>query len=104
MTGSTLKRPAAHLLRPGIDPQMRRDTVRTYLRNGWSLAICCCDCPRLVEWTPADLARRFASTLDVSIADIAERLTCKGEGGCGSSEVALFPHPFDGVWSWADDA
>jgi hypothetical protein len=66
---STLKRPPERMLeRFRVDPQMRSDTIRLYLEKGWSLAVCCRDCPRIVEWTPPQLAERFADKLDLSIA------------------------------------
>jgi hypothetical protein len=76
------------------------DTVRTYLERGYSLAICCKDCPRMIEWTPPELERRFGDCLNLRIADLAEKLSCRGEGGCGHSEVAVFPHLYDGEWKW----
>ena len=49
---STLERPNDRVLRSFNVSQIGADTVRTYLRHGYSLAICCRDCPRLIEWTP----------------------------------------------------
>ena len=98
---SSLKRPEARLLRQvRLDRQMQRDTIRTFLENGWSLAVCCCDCPRIVEWTPSDLAERFDGKFDTTIADLVGRVACKGDGGCGSKNIALFPHPYDHAWTW----
>ncbi len=97
---STLKRPPAKLLLRFHIGQIGNDTVRTYLTKGWSLAICCKDCPRLIEWTPAELERRFGERLDLRIADIAKRLTCSGDEGCGSRDIAVFPHLYDGAWTW----
>jgi hypothetical protein len=97
---STLKRPAAKFLRSfRTDMIFDRHTVRYYLAEGFSLGICCKDCKRLTEWTPAELQRRFGTKLDLRIRDIAERIKCAGAGGCGSSDVAVWPHLFDGVWA-----
>ncbi|HZL00278.1 MAG TPA: hypothetical protein VFC47_10275, partial [Caulobacteraceae bacterium] len=83
---STLKRPPATLLQRFHIGQVGNDTVQTFLENGYSLAICCRDCPRLIEWTPPELQERFGSRLDLRIADVARRLSCTGEGGCGSHD------------------
>lgn len=97
---STLKRPPQALLQRFHPGQVGTDTVRTYLTKGYSLAICCKDCPRCIEWTPADLLEKFGERTHVRIADIAARLSCSGEEGCGSKEIAVFPHLYDGAWSW----
>lgn len=97
-----LKRPPAHLLRKARadTAEMRKDTVRTYLQNGWSLTICCLDCPRIVQWTPPELERRLADKLDASIADIAARAVCAPPEGCGSHDIALYPEPYHKPWTW----
>jgi len=46
---STLERPAARLLKHFKISQVGNDTIRTYLQRGFSLAICCRDCPRVIE-------------------------------------------------------
>jgi hypothetical protein len=99
---STLKRPPAKALVRFHVGQVGDDTVRTYLENGFSLAICCKDCPRLIEWTPHEMEARFGGKLQLRIADIASRLTCAGEEGCGSHDIAVFPHLYDGVWRWSE--
>jgi len=104
MRRTELVRPPEKALQAFRPEQAGDDTVRTYLAKGFSLAICCKDCPRLVEWTPPDLERRFAGRLGLRIADLAARLTCSGEGGCGSTRVAAFPHLYEGAWSWAPPA
>lgn len=101
---STLKRPPATLLQRFHVGQVGNDTVRTFLENGYSLAICCRDCPRLIEWTPPELQERFGDRLDLRIADLARRLSCTGEGGCGSHDIAVFPHLYDLPWSWSPPA
>ncbi|WP_242563335.1 hypothetical protein [Phenylobacterium aquaticum] len=98
---STLKRPAAKLLSRFRLDDLHDDTIRVFLAKGFSLAICCRECPRLIEWTPADLEQRFGARLDLRIADLAPRLACTGEGGCGSHDIAVFPHGYDGNWSWS---
>lgn len=97
---STLRRPSVEELKRYRYSDAGRDTVRTFLTQGYSLAICCRACPRLSEWTPPELLRRFGSRLDVRIGDIAQRLSCTGEGGCGSKDIAVFPHLYDLPWTW----
>jgi len=80
--------------------QVGDDTVRSYLTDGFSLAICCRECPRVVEWTPPELAEKFAKRLDLRIADLVPRLACTGEDGCGSHDIAVFPHFYDQAWTW----
>jgi hypothetical protein len=101
---STLQRPAAKMLQHFHLAQIGDDTIRTYLRGGLSLAICCRDCPRLVEWTPPMLDARFGRQPNLRIADVASRLSCRGEGGCGSRNIAVFPHLYDTPWTWAGPA
>jgi hypothetical protein len=97
---STLKRPDARILKSFHAGQVGNDTPRTYLEKGWSLAICCKDCPRLIEWTPPALATLFAANLDVKIAHLVPRLRCSMPEGCGSVEIAVFAHAYDGQWAW----
>ena len=97
---STLKRPPEALIRRFHLAQVGTDTVRTFLMKGYSLAICCRECPRLIEWTPQDLLEKFGDRTHLRIADIAVRLSCTGEEGCGAKDVAVFPHLYDGAWSW----
>lgn len=97
---STLKRPPEKLLRRFRVEDIGEDTVRTYLEKGFSLAICCRSCTRLIEWTPPELEARFGSKPDVRIAEIAQRLSCRGDDGCGSDDVAVFPHLYDHPWRW----
>jgi hypothetical protein len=97
---STLKRPDDRLLRKFRLGQIGSDTVRLYLERGYSLAICCVNCPRLMEWTPPELLRRYGKSPDVKIADIASRLVCSDTTECGSRNVAVFPHIYDEPWTW----
>jgi len=98
---STLKRPPKKALDRFNIAQVGDDTIRTFLENSFSLAICCRDCPRLIEWTPPELERRFGDKLALRIATLAERLTCAGEEGCGSHDIAVFPHLYDTPWTWS---
>lgn len=100
MATSTISRPPAKALQAFQAGQAGEDTILIYLMKGFSLGICCKDCPRLVEWTPHDLTQRFGDRLGVRIADLAPRLSCTGDDGCGSRRIAVFPHLFDGDWSW----
>jgi hypothetical protein len=100
MSVSTLARPPAAAVRRFRAGQVGDDTVRTYLAKGWSLTVCCKTCPRLVEWPPPELARRFGGTPDLRIANLVPRLACVGDEGCGSRDVAVFPHLYDGDWRW----
>ena len=97
---STLKRPPEIAVQRFHAGQAGDDTIETYLKSGYSLAICCKACPRLVEWTPSDLKARFGGTLQLRIADPVPKLACTGAGGCGSREIAVFPHFYDGPWCW----
>ena len=101
---ATLERPAERLLKGFKINQVGNDTVRSYLHQGFSLAICCRDCPRLIEWTPPDLERLFAGHLELRIADLASRLSCTGESDCGAKDVAVFPHLYDLPWRWTPPA
>jgi len=101
---STLKPPPRSALARFHVGQVGDDTVASYLAKGWSLAICCKACTRLVEWAPPELDRRFGDQPHLRIAAILERLTCAGEDGCGSREIAVFPHLYDGAWPPASGA
>jgi hypothetical protein len=97
---STLKRPDEALIRRFAVWQVRDRTIRSYLEKGFSLAICCRGCPRTIEWTPPELLRRFETRLDLPLKHLVPRLSCTGEGGCGSHDIAVFPHLYDGAWTW----
>lgn len=98
---STLKPPPKKALDRFHTGQVGDDTVRTFLESGFSLAICCRDCKRLTEWTPLDLELRFGVRLQLRIADLCERLVCTGDDGCGSHDIAVFPHLYDDpAWRW----
>jgi hypothetical protein len=97
-----LRRPAEYLLRKwrGGTPEMREETITSYLKAGNSLCLCCLDCPRIIQWTPPALAQRFEGKLHTTIADLVGRVACKGEGGCRSKNIALFPVDYPLPWSW----
>jgi hypothetical protein len=101
---STLQRPDAKLISRFALWQVRDRTIRNYLEKGFSLAICCRNCPRTIEWTPADLLERFGNRLDLPLKDLVPRLSCTGEEGCGSHDIAVFPHLYDGAWTWPPQA
>lgn len=97
---SNLEPPPKTALRAFHVGQVGTDTVETFLAHGWSLAICCKACERLVEWTPPELQARFQDCPGPRIGDLVARLVCAGEAGCGSREIAVFPHLYDGAWTW----
>ena len=97
---STLKRPAQQLISRFDVWQVKDRTIRSFLEKGFSLAICCKACPRIIEWTPQELLAKFDGKLDLQLADLVPRLNCSGDEGCGSKEVAVFPHLYDGEWRW----
>ena len=99
-TASTLQRPAEKLISRFGLWQVKDHTIRTYLEKGFSLGICCRACPRTIEWTPPELLRRFGDRLDLPLKDLVPRLSCAGEDGCGSRDIAVFPHLYDGSWTW----
>ncbi|MFC5343410.1 hypothetical protein ACETK8_20420 (plasmid) [Brevundimonas staleyi] len=97
---STLERPAERLIQKFDVWQVKDRSIRSLLAKGYSLAICCKQCPRMIEWTPQELLQKFEGKLDVQLADLVPRLSCTGEEGCGSREVAVFPHLYEGEWRW----
>ena len=97
---TTMERPDETLISRFALWQVRDRTIRNYLEKGFSLGICCRNCPRTIEWTPPELLRRFANQLDLPLKMLVPRLTCTGDEGCGSNDIAVFPHLYDGSWSW----
>lgn len=87
---STLKLPSPRQLARFRLSDVKDDDVGIFVGMGWSLAIACQNCSRLIEWTPEVLQEKFAPT--ERIADIASRLTCSGPEGCGSPKIAVWPH------------
>ena len=101
---STIQRPPAKLISRFGLWQVKDHTIRTYLEKGYSLGICCRECPRTIEWTPPELLRRFENQLDLPLKTLVPRLYCAGEEGCGSHDIAVFPHLYDQPWSWPPQA
>lgn len=101
---STIKLPAEKLLSRFEVRQVGDDRVEDYLAKGWSLGIVCRDCRRLIEWTPPDLEAKFGEKRRLRIADLVPRLKCSGEEGCGSTDIAVFPHLYDHFWRPRDDS
>jgi hypothetical protein len=101
---STMQRPDEKLMSRFALWQVRDRTIRNYLEKGFSLGICCRNCPRTIEWTPPELLQRFANRLDLPLTELAPRLSCTGQDGCGSRDIAVFPHLYDGSWAWPPQA
>jgi hypothetical protein len=95
-----LERPPEHLIRMSHPGMVGDRTIGLLLEQGFSLVICCKDCPRVIEWTPPELARRFGDRLGLKLADLVPRLSCTGEDGCKSRDVAVFPQLYAGEWRW----
>ena len=100
MAQTKLERPADRLIQKFEVWQVKDRTIRGLLDKGFSLAICCKACPRMIEWTPPELLQKFETKLDLRLADLVPRLSCSGDEGCGSKEVAVFPRLYDGEWDW----
>ncbi|WP_158912724.1 hypothetical protein [Caulobacter sp. S45] len=67
------------------------DTIGTLLDNGWSLGICCRDCPRTIEMKPEAIAERFGAYRHLKLIDLLPKLVCGEPAGCGSHDMVLFP-------------
>ncbi len=104
MSTPQIERPPEKWIRAFRPGMVGRDRIRDLLKDGFSLVICCKDCPRMVEWTPPELADRFAGKVDLPLIELIPRLTCAGESGCGSPEIAVFPNFWPGDWRWREDA
>lgn len=86
-----LKRPEEKAIR-GFKPwQIGNDTIATLLDNGWSLGICCRNCPRTIEMRPEAIEEKFGAYLHLKLVDLLPKLTCGTERGCGSTDMVLFP-------------
>lgn len=85
------KRPPKRMIDAFRPAMIQDDDIAWLVRRGMSLVICCRNCPRMVEWTPADLAGRFAGKGGVKLRALHPRLSCSGPDGCGAGDVALFP-------------
>ena len=64
---STLERPDQHLIDRFDVWQVRGRTIRRLVAKGFSLAICCKRCPRMIEWTPQDLLDKLNDCLKVAL-------------------------------------
>jgi hypothetical protein len=64
------------------------DTVGSYIEKRFSLCIYCVDCPRVIEWTPAELTNRFYQRPGLRLAELVPRLVCT----CKSARIAVGPH------------
>ena len=92
------KRPAERLIRSFRTEMVGTDTIGDYLTAGHWLVICCKDCPRIIEWMPLELKRRFGATPQLRLSSLVPRLACTCDLGCGSKEVAMFPELYDETW------
>lgn len=104
MTLSQIERPSEKWIRAFKPSMVGSDRIRDLLKDRFSLVICCKHCPRLIEWTPPELARRFGEKVDLKLADLVPRLACTGDEGCGSHEIAVFPNFWPGDWRWTPPA
>ncbi len=95
---STIKWPTERQLSRFGVWQVKDDRIEEYLEKGFSLGLVCRNCGRRLEWTPPELEAKFGRMPKVRIADLVPRLKCSGEGGCGSTDIAVFPHLYDGDW------
>ncbi len=98
---STLNRPSERLIQRFGVWQVKDQTIRGHLEKGFSLAICCKGCLRTIEWTPPMLLAKFGNRLDLKLSELVPRLSCAGADGCGSKDIAVFPHLYDGRWAWS---
>jgi hypothetical protein len=99
---STFDRPTPGELLKWRVWHLKDDTVRYYLAKGFSLVLCCRNCPRMVEWTPPQLFERFGNKLDLRLQNLMPRLSCsRAQGGCGATDIAAIPHLYDALdWTW----
>jgi len=86
-----LKRPAEKAIRSFKPWQIGNDTIATLLDNGWSLGICCRNCPRTIEMRPEAIEEKFGDYRHLRLVDLLPKLTCGAEKGCGSTDMVLFP-------------
>ena len=86
-----LKRPEEKAIR-SFKPWMVEDhTIGTYLDRGWSLGICCRQCPRTIEMKPEAIEERFGAYRRLKVAALLPKLVCGEPKGCGSTDMVLFP-------------
>jgi hypothetical protein len=88
---TTLTRPEAKAIRSFRPWMVGGDTIATLLDNGWSLGICCRNCPRTIDMKPEAIENRFAGHRDFKLVDLLPLLSCGEEKGCGSTDMVIFP-------------
>ena len=88
---TTLKRPEEKTIRSFKPWMIGGDTIGTLLDNGWSLGICCRDCPRTIEMKPEAIEARFGAYRGLRLVDLLPKLSCGKPIGCGSTDMVLFP-------------
>jgi hypothetical protein len=88
---SQLKRPEEKAIRSFKPWMIGADTIGTLLDNGWSLGICCRDCPRTIEMKPEAIEEKFGAYRGLRLVDLLPKLTCGQDRGCGSTDMVLFP-------------
>src|SRR6201994_1073444 len=88
---TTLRRPGEKPLRSFKPWMMGGDTIGTLLDRGWSLGICCRQCPRTIEMKPEAIEEEFGAYRRMKLVDLLPKLTCGTQRGCGSAEMVLFP-------------
>ena len=88
---TTLKRPEEKTIRSFRPSMAGADTIGTFLDNGWSLGICCRNCPRTIEMKPEAIEARFGAYRGLRLVDLLPKLSCGKPIGCGSTDIVLFP-------------
>ncbi len=88
---TTLKRPEEKAIRSFKPWMIGNDTIATLLDNGWSLGVCCRDCPRTIEMKVEEIEARFGAYRGLRLVDLLPKLTCGAPKGCGSTDMVLFP-------------
>ena len=86
-----LKRPEEKAILSFKAGMVGSDTIGTLLDHGWSLGICCRNCPRTIEKKPEAIRERFGVYRRMKLADLLPKLSCGTEKGCGSTDMVLFP-------------
>ncbi|HVY33892.1 MAG TPA: hypothetical protein VG960_05670 [Caulobacteraceae bacterium] len=88
---TTLKRPEEKAIRSFRPWMIGQDTIGTLLDNGWSLGVCCRDCPRCIEMKPEAIEAKFGAYRHLKLVDLLPKLECGTDKGCGSKDMVLFP-------------
>jgi hypothetical protein len=86
-----LKRPEEKTIRSFKPWMIGDDTIATLLDNGWSMGICCRECPRTIEMKPEAIEEKFGGYRRLRLVDLLPKLTCGTDKGCGSTDMVLFP-------------